>query len=120
MDDFDLIVASDTHYDTPYDGQPGNGVDCLIPRNGSGATYFALSALRHLEQGEIFTLNPSRSIEVGRDKLATIQCLAGNIILIQKTIFVKFLINVGKVGKEFDCPILVSDLLISGIFLCEH
>ena len=78
VDDFDLIVARDTHYDTLYQESSGNEVDCLISRLGSGATYFALSALRHLEQGGIFTLNPIRSVEVGRDKLATIQCLAGN------------------------------------------
>ena len=123
VDDFDLIVASDTHYDTPYDGQPGNGVDCLIPRLGSGATYFALSALRHLEQGGIFTLNSSRSIEVGRDKLATIQCLAGNNIPIPKTMLAKFPFNVGIVDAEFAYPVIVK--LVSGsrgrgIFLCEN
>lgn len=84
-EDFDLIVPSDTSHDRPYEGHTRNNVDCLIPRLGSGATYFSLSALRYLEQGGIFTLNPSRSIEVGRDKLATIQCLAGNIIPIPKT-----------------------------------
>ena len=76
IEDFDLIVASDK----TNGGQLRNKVDCLIPRLGSGATYFSLSALRHFEQGGTFTLNPSRSIEVGRDKLATIQCLAGNIL----------------------------------------
>ncbi|UCD43707.1 MAG: hypothetical protein JSV69_10870 [Chloroflexota bacterium] len=84
-EDFDLIVPSDTSHDRPYEGHTSNNVDCLIPRLGSGATYFSLSALRYLEQGGIFTLNPSRSIEVGRDKLATIQCLAGNNIPIPKT-----------------------------------
>jgi len=68
IDEFDLIIASDMQYDSPYTGQPGNVVDCLIPRLGSGATYFALSTLRHLEQGGAFSLNSSRSIEVGRDK----------------------------------------------------
>jgi gamma-F420-2:alpha-L-glutamate ligase len=68
IDEFDLIIASDTQYDSPYTGQPGNGVDCLIPKLGSGATYFALSKIRHFEQRGVFSLNPSPSIEVGRDK----------------------------------------------------
>jgi RimK family alpha-L-glutamate ligase len=123
VDDFDLIVASDTHYGTPYDERPGKEIDCLISRLGSGATYFALSALRHLEQGGIFTLNPSRSVEVGRDKLATIQCLAGNNIPIPKTMLAKFPFNVGVVDAEFDYPVIVK--LVSGsrgrgIVLCEN
>lgn len=123
VDDFDLIVASDAHYDIPYDGTPGNGVDCLISRLGSGATYFALSALRHLEQGGIFTLNPSRSVEVGRDKLATIQCLAGNNLPIPKTMLAKFPFNVGIVDAVFNYPVIVK--LVSGskgrgIILCDN
>jgi RimK family alpha-L-glutamate ligase len=104
VDDFDLIVASDTHYDTPYDERPGKEIDCLISRLGS-------------------TLNPSRSVEVGRDKLATIQCLAGNNIPIPKTMLAKFPFNVGVVDAEFDYPVIVK--LVSGsrgrgIVLCEN
>jgi hypothetical protein len=46
----------------PYPGQLNKGVDCIISKLSSGATYFDRSALRHLEQGGVvsnFELNPA-------------------------------------------------------------
>lgn len=70
---------------------------------GAGTTYFALAVIRHLEKLGVFVLNSSQSIETAKDKLATLQILAANNILIPKTILAKFPLNIDIVERVFSC-----------------
>ncbi|MFH1409445.1 MAG: RimK family alpha-L-glutamate ligase [Nanoarchaeota archaeon] len=96
--------------------------DCLIPRMGSGTTYFALAIIRHLEKLGVLVLNTALAIDLAKDKLATVQMLAASNIPIPKTMLAKFPLNLELVEKEFSYPIVLKTVSGSqgkGVFLCE-
>ncbi|MCF7830861.1 hypothetical protein K9M41_02610 [Candidatus Gracilibacteria bacterium] len=68
--------------------------DCIIPRMGSGTTYFGFAILRQLEKLGGIILNNAESIEKSKDKLHTIQVLANSNLPIPKTILARFPINI--------------------------
>jgi len=89
---------------------------------GAYTTYFALAVIRHLENQGVIVINPSSSVELAKDKLATIQILNSNNIPIPKTMLAKFPIEIKQVEKEFDYPFVlkkVSGTQGKGIFLIE-
>lgn len=97
--------------------------DCLIPRIGSGATYFSLAVVRLFEQLGVFILNDSASIEHAKDKMQSIQMLAQANIPIPKTILAKVPINMRFVKKVLSFPLIFKMLTGSfgrGVALCEN
>lgn len=122
-EEFDIIVPGAGRQSLLHNGRPGELADCLLSRFGSGATYFALATIRHLEKLGLFVLNSSQSIEVGRDKLATLQILAAHNIPIPQTMLAKFPLNIGVVDEQFTYPVMIKTVSGSrgkGIFLCEN
>jgi len=121
-EEFDIIVTKEGRKSILHNGSPVDFPDCLIPRMGAGTTYFALAVIRHLERLGIFVLNSSQSIEIAKDKLATMQILAANNIPIPKTMLAKFPLNVDFVEREFMYPLIIKTVSGSygkGVFLCE-
>lgn len=121
-EEFDIIVTKEGRRSILHNGISVELPECLIPRMGSGTTYFALAVIRHLERLGVFVLNSSQGIENAKDKLATMQILAANNIPIPKTLLAKFPLNIGGVEKEFSYPLLiktVSGTHGKGILLCE-
>lgn len=119
----DIIVTKEGRKSILYNGQNVNLPDCLIPRMGAGTTYFALAIIRHLERLGVFVLNSSQSIEIAKDKLATLQILASNNIPIPKTMLAKFPLNIEAVEREFKYPLIIKVISGSqgkGVFLCEN
>ena len=97
--------------------------DCLIPRTGSGTTYFASAVIRHLEHLGVFVLNTDKSIELAKDKLATVQTLSMNNIPIPNTILAKFPLDLDLIEKQFSFPVILKKVSGSegkGIVLCEN
>jgi gamma-F420-2:alpha-L-glutamate ligase len=97
--------------------------DCLIPRTGSGTTYFAGAVIRHLERLGVFVLNTSESIKLAMDKMASVQTLASHSLPIPKTILAKFPLDLELIDKEFQYPLLIKKLSGShgtGIALCQN
>ena len=86
---FDLVVTRDDRKSVRIDGEVHPLPDFLLPRMGSGTTYFALAVMRHLERLGVQPLNSSESIEIVKDKLWSIQVLAASQLPIAKTILVK-------------------------------
>jgi len=122
-EEFDIIVPGTGRRSLLRHGRPGELADCLLSRFGSGATYFALATIRHLEKLGLFVLNSSQSIEVGRDKLATLQILAAHNIPIPQTMLAKFPLNIEVVDEQFTYPVMIKTVSGSrgkGIFLCEN
>ncbi len=74
--------------------------DFLLPRMGSGTTYFALAVIRHLECLGVYTFNSSQSIDTVKDKLFTLQILAESNLPIPKTILVKIPFESKIVGQQ--------------------
>ena len=95
--------------------------DCIIPKMGAGTTTFATAVLRHLERRGVYTLNNCESIRTAKDKLATIQILAGHNIPIPRTILAKLPLDLALIKKEIGFPLLVKKVSASfgkGIVLC--
>lgn len=74
-DEFDLTVTREDNKSILLNGQAVELPDFIIPRMGSGTTYFALAIIRHLERLGVYCLNPSKAIEIVKDKLFSQQLL---------------------------------------------
>ena len=59
---FDLVVTRDDRNSVRIQGEVRPLPDFLLPRMGSGTTYFALAVMRHLERLGVQPLNSSHSI----------------------------------------------------------
>jgi len=122
-EDFDIIVTKEGKKSIRCNGEYVNLPDCLIPRMGSGTTYFALAVIRHLESQGVFVLNSAESVESAKDKLAALQKLATHNIPIPKTILAKFPLNIDIVKEELSYPVIIKTISGSqgkGVFLCEN
>jgi len=121
-EDFDIIVTKEGKSSIYYRGENVKLPDCLIPRMGSLTPYFALAVIKHLEHLGVIVMNSSESINLSKDKLATLQHLASNNMPIPKTLLAKFPLNMNIIESEFSFPIIlktVSGSFGKGVFLCE-
>ncbi|HII16466.1 TPA: RimK family alpha-L-glutamate ligase [Candidatus Woesearchaeota archaeon] len=121
-EELDLIVTKDGKRSIILAGKSTSLPDCVIPRIGAEATYFSLAVLRHLEMQGVVILNNARSIELARDKLATIQALKAHNLPIPKTMLAKLPLNLDIIREEFTFPIILKTVSGSkgkGVFLCE-
>lgn len=121
-EELDLIVTKEGRKSILYNGTPVELPDCMIPRIGT-VTYYSLAIIRHFERLGIFILNSSQSMEISKDKLATLQLLSSNNIPIPKTMLAKFPLNIQVIEKEFDYPIIIKTITGSqgrGVFLTEN
>ncbi|MDH3661942.1 MAG: 30S ribosomal protein S6--L-glutamate ligase [Alphaproteobacteria bacterium] len=70
-----------------YNGEALKGYDAVIPRIGASVTFYGLAVLRQFEMMGIYTLNQSVAIGRSRDKLRSLQILAGEGIGLPVTAF---------------------------------
>ncbi len=118
----DLITTKEGKKSIHYNGSCVDLPDVLIPRMGAATPYFALAVIRHMQNLGVLVLNSSASIEVAKDKMATLQKLTTHNVPIPKTMLAKFPLNLSIVENEFTYPIIlktVSGSLGKGVFLCE-
>ncbi len=119
---FDLIVTRDDRKSVRLNNNTTPLPDFLLPRMGSGTTYFALAVIRHLERLGVQVINPSHSIEMVKDKLFTQQVLAESNLPFPKTMLAQRPIDPDKVGHLVGYPVVVKTLtgsLGTGVYLCE-
>lgn len=120
---FDLIVTQEDEKSILIDSKKRELPDFVIPRLGSGTTYFTLAILRHMERLGIYVVNGSESIEIVKDKLYSHQILAENNLPVPKTMLVKFPVNIELVEKNLGFPVVVKTLSGSqgsGVFLADN
>lgn len=120
---FDLIVTREDDKSILIDSKKRSLPDFVIPRMGSGTTYFTLAVLRHMERLGIHIVNSPQSIEVVKDKLYSQQILAQNNLPVPKTMLVKFPVDIDLVETSLGFPVVVKTLSGSqgsGVFLCEN
>lgn len=118
----ELIVPGGDPKNILIDGQPAPLPDFILPRMGSGTTYFDLAVIRHLEKLGVYSLNSSQSIDTVKDKLYTHQILAAHNIPVPKTILAKFPIDVEIVDQYLGFPVVlkpISGTQGHGIYLSE-
>ena len=121
--DVDIFVDRDDRKSILVDGKSRPLPDFVIPRTGSGTTYFIKAIIRHLERLGVILINGSDSIDNVKDKLYTQQVLGQSSLPVPKTLLVKHPINVEFVEKNIGYPAIIKTLSGSfgaGVFLAEN
>ena len=121
--DVDIFVDRDDRKSILVDGKSRPLPDFVIPRTGSGTTYFIKAIIRHLERLGVILINGSNSIDTVKDKLYTQQILGESNLPVPKTLLVKHPINVEFVENNIGYPSIIKTLSGSfgaGVFLCEN
>ena len=121
--DVDIYVDRDDRKSIRVSGKSRPLPDFVIPRTGSGTTYFIKAIIRHLERLGVILINGSESIDAVKDKLYSQQILGQSNLPVPKTLLVKHPIDIEFVEKSLNYPIIVKTLSGSfgaGVFLVEN
>jgi len=119
----DIFVDRDDRKSIRVAGKSRPLPDFVIPRTGSGTTYFIKAIIRHLERLGVILINGSDAIDNVKDKLYTQQVLGESNLPVPKTLLVKHPINVEFVENNIGYPSIIKTLSGSfgaGVFLCEN
>ena len=118
----DIFVDRDDRKSIIVDGIPRKLPDFVLPRTGSGTTYFIKAIIRHLERLGVTMINGSESIDAVKDKLYSQQILGQSSLPVPKTMLVKHPINLELVEKNLKYPMIVKTLsgsYGSGVFMVD-
>tara|TARA_R110000824_G_scaffold11438_1_gene49930 strand:- start:861 stop:1778 length:918 start_codon:yes stop_codon:yes gene_type:complete len=121
--DVDIFVDRDDRKSILVAGKSRPLPDFVIPRTGSGTTYFIKAIIRHLERLGVILINGSDAIDNVKDKLYTQQVLGQSSLPVPKTLLVKHPIDIDFVEKNIGYPAIIKTLSGSfgaGVFLCEN
>lgn len=122
-DQFELFVNEEDECSIYVDGEPLDIPDFVIPRMGSGTTYFALALIRQFERLNVPCINSSMGIETVKDKLFSQQILSHKKLPVPKTMLMKYPVDVNFITEQFDYPLVVKTLsgsLGKGVFMMEN
>ena len=100
--DVDIFVDRDDRKSIIVGGKPRALPDFVIPRTGSGTTYFIKAIIRHLERLGVTLINGSNAIDTVKDKLYTQQILGQSNLPVPKTLLVKHPIDIEFVETTLD------------------
>ena len=120
--DVDIFVDRDDRKSIIVSGQQRKLPDFVMPRTGSGTTYFIKAIIRHMERLGVTMINGSESIDAVKDKLYSQQILGQSNLPVPKTMLVRHPINLELIEKNLSYPIIVKTLSGSygaGVFLVE-
>ena len=120
--DVDIFVDRDDRKSIIVDGKPRKLPDFVLPRTGSGTTYFIKAIIRHMERLGVVMINGSESIDAVKDKLYSQQILGQSNLPVPKTMLVRHPINLALIERNLSYPIIVKTLSGSygaGVFLVE-
>ncbi|MCC5919710.1 MAG: 30S ribosomal protein S6--L-glutamate ligase [Cyclobacteriaceae bacterium] len=73
-----------------YKGEEINDVDAIIPRIGASVTFYGSAVVRQFEMMDVFSATNSQAIVRSRDKLRSMQILAGQGLGMPKTAFTNY------------------------------
>ncbi len=121
-EEFELIITRDDEKSVLLNGRVTALPDFLLPRMGSGTTYYASAIIRHLERLGVQVINTAHSIDTVKDKLHTQHVLAASNLPVPKTMLAKFPIDVDLVERQLGFPVViktVSGSLGLGVYLSE-
>ncbi len=120
--DVDIFVDRDDRKSIIVSGQQRKLPDFVMPRTGSGTTYFIKAIIRHMERLGVVMINGSESIDAVKDKLYSQQILGQSNLPVPKTMLVRHPINLALIERNLSYPIIVKTLSGSygaGVFLVE-
>ena len=120
--DVDIFVDRDDRKSILVEGVPRKLPDFVLPRTGSGTTYFINAIISHLERLGVTLINGSDAIDNVKDKLYSQQILGSSNLPVPKTMLVKHPINIELVEKNIKYPMIIKTLsgsYGSGVFMVE-
>ena len=120
--DVDIFVDRDDRKSIRVSGKLRKLPDFVLPRTGSGTTYFIKAIIRHLERMGVILINGSNSIDAVKDKLYTQQILGQSNLPVPKTLLVKHPIDVEFVESNIGYPAIIKTLsgaFGAGVFMAE-
>ena len=120
--DVDIFVDRDDRKSILVEGIPRKLPDFVLPRTGSGTTYFIKAIIRHLERLGVTLINGSDAIDNVKDKLYSQQILGQSNLPVPKTMLVKHPIDINLVEKNLNYPMIVKTLsgsYGSGVFMVD-
>ena len=120
--DVDIFVDRDDRKSILVAGKARALPDFVIPRTGSGTTYFIKAIIRHLERLGVTLINGSNAIDTVKDKLYTQQVLGESNLPVPKTLLVRHPIKLEWVEKNLTFPVIIKTLSGSfgaGVFMAE-
>jgi gamma-F420-2:alpha-L-glutamate ligase len=121
-DAVDLLVTRRGRRSVRVHGEETSLPDFILPRTGSGTTYFALAVMRHFERLGVHMFNHAEAIECVKDKLWSQQVLAASDLPVPKTMLVKHPTDIDFVEASLGFPVVIKTLAGShgeGVFLAE-
>ena len=121
--DVDILVDREDRKSIRVKGKSRQLPDFVIPRTGSGTTYYIKAIIRHLERIGVILINGSYAIDNVKDKLYTQQILGQSNLPVPKTMLVKHPIDVDFIQKSIGYPCIIKTLSGSfgaGVFMADN
>ena len=121
--DIDIFVNKENKSSILVNGESTSLPKFVIPRTGSGTSYYIKAVIRHFERMGVPVINSSDSIDNVKDKLYSHQILAQSNLDIPKTMLLKHPIDINFVEKNLGFPVIVKTISGSygkGVFLAEN
>ena len=118
----DIFIDRDDRKSVLVEGKSLPLPSFVLPRTGSGTTYYIKAVIRHFERMGVIVLNGSEAIDNVKDKLYTHQILAQSNLDIPKTMLLKHPIDVKFVEKNIGFPVIVKTISGSygkGVFIAD-
>ncbi len=106
----DMIIQQN-QLELYYEGETIKDVDAIIPRIGASVTFYGAAVVRQFEMMDVFSVNRSISIVRSRDKLRSMQMLAGAGLGLPKTAFTNFSKEEKKIIQQLGGAPLIIKLL---------
>ncbi|MFY0605646.1 MAG: 30S ribosomal protein S6--L-glutamate ligase [Cyclobacteriaceae bacterium] len=94
-----------------FKGEKLEGFDAVIPRIGASVTFYGTAVLRQFEMMDVFSANTSIAITRSRDKLRSMQMLAGAGLGLPKTAFTNYSKEEKQIIKNLGGAPLIIKLL---------
>lgn len=121
--DVDILVDREDRKSIRVKGKSRQLPDFVIPRTGSGTTYYIKAIIRHLERIGVILINGSYAIDNVKDKLYTQQILGQSNLPVPKTMLVKHPIDVEFIQQSIGYPCIIKTLSGSfgaGVFMADN
>ena len=119
----DILVDREDRKSIRVKGKSRQLPDFVIPRTGSGTTYYIKAIIRHLERIGVILINGSYAIDNVKDKLYTQQILGQSNLPVPKTMLVKHPIDVDFIQQSIGYPCIIKTLSGSfgaGVFMADN
>ena len=121
--DVDILVDREDRKSIRVKGKSRILPDFVIPRTGSGTTYYIKAIIRHLERIGVILINGSYAIDNVKDKLYSQQILGQSNLPVPKTMLVKHPIDVDFIQQSIGYPCIIKTLSGSfgaGVFMADN